>query len=156
MQKWSTGLIGEAIVLVMIGSCALLFWWQPPTEVEMQNHYTRWEHATETGDWETVWGMLSLPMPYGRSEEGPHPPLPDLATFERERQRYGAGLQREVERITFKRLTHNDDPYTYIIMVDIDYFDSEAHAVVKTERVRFYLTCREGQMGIWGFSTNKW
>ena len=58
MQKWSTGLIGGAIVLVMIGSCALLFWWLPPTEGEMHNHYTRWAQATEIGDWETVWGIV--------------------------------------------------------------------------------------------------
>ena len=156
MPRWATGLVGGSVVLAVMGSCALLFWWLPPTEGEMHNHYTRWEHATETGDWETVWGMLSPPMPYGQLEEGPHQPLPDLATFARERQRYGEGLQREVERTMFESLNHNDDDYTYAIGVTITYSDPESQEIVKTQDVRFLLTQRQWRVGTWAFSTNEW
>ncbi|NOK61930.1 MAG: hypothetical protein GFH27_549289n375 [Chloroflexi bacterium AL-W] len=103
----------------------------------MQQHFDTWEYATETEDWETVWGMLSPARPYGRPEEGPHPPLPDLATFARERQRYGEGLQREVERTMFEGLGDNDDHYTYAVGVTITYRDPESQGIVKTQGLVF-------------------
>ncbi|MEM8535447.1 MAG: hypothetical protein AAGF95_31745 [Chloroflexota bacterium] len=156
MQKWAVGLVSVAVMMLVVGCGVLVFWWLPPTEVEMHNHYTRWEQATEIGDWETVWGMLSQPMPYGRPEERQHSPLPDLATFARERQRYGEGLQREVERTMFESLNHNDDDYTYAIGVTITYRDPESQEIVKTQDVRFLLTQRQWRVGTWAFSTNEW
>ena len=53
-------------------------------------------------------------------------------------------------------MTHIDDPYTFFVLVDIDYMLPGSTVVPKTKDLFFYITKRAGTLGLWGFSTQDW
>ena len=145
-----------AVLILALGSCGLLYYVTPPTDAEVQFHFDQWRRATEAGDWHNVWVMLGPPSPMIEPQTWWRAYGEDQAGFLRERQASYPGLARQVRLQSLHRMTHVDDPYTFMARVHIDYADPHSSAVQATNDVYFYLTKRDGNIRIWGFSTQAW
>jgi hypothetical protein len=148
------------IVVIILGGAAFAayrLFLVPPTELEVYILLERWKAATEAGDWDAVWALMGQPS---TKVEAPSPHSSDgsKATFIEERQTYHPGLLRcvRIGEKPMKRMTHVDDMYTFQVTVDIDYVDSDSGAIVDTETLRFYVTKRNGRLGIWDFEPPNW
>lgn len=142
--------------MLVLSLCSLLYHLAPPTEAEVFQRFGQWRQATEVGDWQTVWTMLGPPS----TMTEPHLWRPnyreDQSGFIHERQASYANMQRHVRLNVLRRMTHVDDHSTFIVDVDIDYTLPGSREIQTTNDLFFYLTKRDGRIGIWGFSTPVW
>jgi hypothetical protein len=148
------------LIVIILGGAAFAayrLFLAPPTELEVYVLLERWKVATEASDWDAVWSLMGRPS---TKVEAPslHPDSENKALFIDERQAYRPDLLRRVRigEKAIKRMTHVDDIYTFWVTVDIDYVDSDSGAIVDTETLRFYVTKRDGRLGIWGFEPSNW
>jgi hypothetical protein len=148
------------LTLIILGGAAFAayrLFLAPPTELEVYALLEQWKVATEAGDWGTVWALMGWPSAKVDASSL-HLGRGDRMLFIDERQTCRPGLSRRVriDEKSIKRMTHVDDPYTFLIAVDIDYVNPQSGAIVGTEPLRFYVTKRAGRFGIWGFDPPNW
>ena len=147
------------IVIILGGAvfAAYRLFLAPPTELEVYVLLERWKVATEASDWGTAWSLMGRPS---TKVEAPslHSDSENKTLFIDERQTCRPNLLRRVRigEKPIKRMTHVDDIYTFQITVGIDYLDSDSGTIVDTETLRFYVTKRDGRLGIWGFEPPNW
>ncbi len=157
MKQWSiAGLAGIGTLVALLGISSLLISLAPSGEGEARRHVEQWRIATEAGDWQAVWSLLGPPS----SKQEPHSWRPnyreDLHGFVYERHASYPNLRRRVWLQGLHRMTNVDDPYTFMAMVCIDYVDTQERVVRTRDGLFFYLTKRDGKIGIWGFNTRNW
>lgn len=160
MKKLHICIVLIALIVIILGGAAFAayrLFLVPPTELEAYILLERWKAATEAGDWDAVWVLMGQPSTKVEVSSS-HSSSGDKTVFIKERQTYRPGLLRRVRigEKPMKRMTHVDDMYTFQVTVDIDYVDSDSGAIVDTETLRFYVTKRNGRLGIWGFEPPNW
>jgi hypothetical protein len=148
------------LLVLVIGIVAFMVYWfiAPPTQLEARIFFRRWQSATEAGDWDAVWSLMGPPSS-GIEPSTWHPNYSEeKSSFIRERQASRPGVLRRVraDGQLVRRMTHVDDPYTFLVTVHIDYIDPQLNTVTSGKPLQFYITKEAGRLGIWGFDAPDW